>query len=136
MHEKERLLYRVERMVERKRRNEGEGVSEGLGWYMLLLLQPRAKKRAVEKKNNNVGLFFSFWFFLLICILLQSWFQFNEMCVCVYRWIMLNLCVRPNFFFSLSQTELNFLILLQIRNINEQTIREIEKKKRKRDDYY
>jgi len=31
MHEKERLLYRVERMVERKRRNEGEGVSEGLG---------------------------------------------------------------------------------------------------------
>lgn len=101
MHEKERLLYRVERMVERKRRNEGEGVSEGLGWYMLLLLQPRAKKRAVEKKNNNVGLFFSFWFFLLICILLQSWFQFNEMCVCVC--VSLNyvkfMCTAKLFFF-------------------------------------
>ncbi len=49
-------------------------------------------------------------------------------CVCVSLNYVKFMCTAK-LFFSLSQTELNFLILLQIRNINEQTIREIEKKR-------
>jgi hypothetical protein len=52
MHEKERLLYRVERMVERKRRSEGEGVSEWMSEWGFRMIHVAIVATKSEKEGG------------------------------------------------------------------------------------